>query len=53
MRSNDMTACESYLDANQTRYLGELLELLHIPSISSLPEHAGDVRDAAEWWPRV
>ncbi len=44
-----MTACESYLDANQTRYLGELLELLRIPSISSLPEHAGDVRDAAEW----
>lgn len=44
-----MTACESYLDANQTRYLGELLELLRIPSISSLPQHAGDVRDAAEW----
>ena len=27
----------------------ELIELLSIPSISSLPEHSGDVRAAAEW----
>jgi len=27
----------------------EFIELLSIPSISSLPEHAGDVRSAAEW----
>ena len=27
----------------------EFVQLLSIPSISSLPEHAGDVRAAAEW----
>ena len=31
------------------RYLGELLDFLRIPSISALPEHAGDVRRAARW----
>src|SRR6201996_8609849 len=33
---------------NQPRFLGELKELLRIPSISTLPEHSGDVRRAAE-----
>jgi acetylornithine deacetylase/succinyl-diaminopimelate desuccinylase-like protein len=31
------------------RVLGELVELLSIPSISTLPEHAADCRRAAEW----
>ena len=34
--------------SQQTRFLEELKSLLRIPSISTLPEHAGDVRLAAE-----
>ena len=34
--------------SQQTRFLDELKTLLRIPSISTLPEHAGDVRLAAE-----
>ena len=34
--------------SQQTRFLEELKSLLRIPSISTLPEHAGDVRFAAE-----
>lgn len=33
---------------NQQRFLDELKNLLRIPSVSTLPEHAGDVRRAAE-----
>ena len=33
---------------NQYRFLDELKDLLRIPSISTLPEHRGDVRQAAE-----
>jgi acetylornithine deacetylase/succinyl-diaminopimelate desuccinylase-like protein len=42
-------AAEAHLHANRTRALDEFLDLLRIPSISSLPEHAGDVQQAAEW----
>ena len=38
-----------YFADNKPRYRKELDELLRIPSISALPEHAGDVRKAAEW----
>ena len=34
---------------NDSRYLGELAEFVGIPSISTDPERAGDVRRAAEW----
>ncbi|HEX6289387.1 MAG TPA: dipeptidase [Herpetosiphonaceae bacterium] len=44
-----MSQAETYLHAQQARYLDELLEFLRIPSISSLPEHAGDVERAAAW----
>ncbi len=33
---------------NQSRFLDELKDLLRIPSISTLPEHRGDVRHTAE-----
>jgi acetylornithine deacetylase/succinyl-diaminopimelate desuccinylase-like protein len=38
-----------FINVNRERYLEELKALLAIPSISALPEHAGDVRRCAEW----
>jgi acetylornithine deacetylase/succinyl-diaminopimelate desuccinylase-like protein len=38
-----------FIQVNRDRYLQELTTLLAIPSISALPEHAGDVRRCAEW----
>lgn len=40
---------ETYLLEHQAQYQNELLEFLSIPSVSSLPEHAGDVQRAAQW----
>jgi acetylornithine deacetylase/succinyl-diaminopimelate desuccinylase-like protein len=39
----------SYAKDNQQRFLGELKDLLRIPSVSTAPEHKGDVRRAAEF----
>ncbi|MGI8770448.1 MAG: dipeptidase [Acidobacteriaceae bacterium] len=41
-------AALAYARAQQPRFLEELKALLRIPSVSTLPEHAGDVRRAAE-----
>ena len=38
-----------FINVNRDRYLEELKGLLAIPSISALPEHAGDVKRCAEW----
>ena len=38
-----------FINLNRDRYVDELKEYLAIPSISALPQHAGDVRRAAEW----
>lgn len=40
---------QTYLTENKIRFLEELLDFLRIPSISSLPGHADDVRDAGNW----
>ncbi|GHO66940.1 peptidase M20 [Ktedonobacter sp. SOSP1-52] len=40
---------ETYLAEQQFRHQDELLQFLSIPSISSLPSHAGDVQRAAQW----
>jgi acetylornithine deacetylase/succinyl-diaminopimelate desuccinylase-like protein len=45
----DTTAWSGYLDDNQPAFVDQLRELVRIPSISALPEHAGDVARAAEW----
>ncbi|HEY0752743.1 MAG TPA: dipeptidase [Ktedonobacteraceae bacterium] len=44
-----MTQLETYISENEGRFLEELKDWLRIPSISTLPEHAGDVRRAAEF----
>jgi len=44
-----MTVWNQYLKDNTPRYLEELMTFLRIPSISSLPEHAADVKQAADW----
>lgn len=48
-----MLACASMAAWNKTgaekRYLEELTEFLRIPSVSTNPDHAGDVRRCAEW----
>lgn len=38
-----------YVRTNKDRYLDELKEFISIPSISTLDEHKGDMRRAAEW----
>ena len=37
------------ININRDRFVDELKAYLAIPSISALPEHAGDVRACAEW----
>jgi len=44
-----MPTWQEYLSAHQDRFVGEMLDFLKIPSVSSLPEHSGDVQAAAEW----
>ncbi len=38
-----------FINTNRDRYVEELKAYLAIPSISALPEHAADVKRAAEW----
>jgi acetylornithine deacetylase/succinyl-diaminopimelate desuccinylase-like protein len=40
---------EIEMERRQSEALEDLQELLRLPSISSLPEHAGDVQATAEW----
>jgi acetylornithine deacetylase/succinyl-diaminopimelate desuccinylase-like protein len=42
-------AISAYVSAQQERLLGELLDFLRIPSVSTLPEHQPDVLSAAEF----
>ena len=44
-----MSNWQQYLNDNHDRFLNEYLDLVRIPSISALPEHAADVQQAAEW----
>ena len=38
-----------FINVNRERYLDELKAFLAIPSISALPQHAGDVKRCADW----
>ncbi|MBX6341379.1 MAG: dipeptidase [Thermomicrobiaceae bacterium] len=42
-------AWERYLSEHEERHLDELKAFLRIPSVSTQPDHAADVRRAAEW----
>jgi acetylornithine deacetylase/succinyl-diaminopimelate desuccinylase-like protein len=44
-----MTQLETYITEHESRFLDDLIDWLRIPSISTLPEHAGDIRRAAEY----
>ncbi len=44
-----MTQVDTYITENENRFLEDLKSWLRIPSISTLPEHAGDIRAAAEY----
>jgi acetylornithine deacetylase/succinyl-diaminopimelate desuccinylase-like protein len=44
-----MSSWQNYMEEHREQYVGELTEFLRIPSISSLSEHADDVRRAGEW----
>jgi len=43
------SAAVGYAKENAARFLEELKTLLRIPSVSTTPEHKGDVEKAAEW----
>src|SRR5689334_19715743 len=43
------TATADFVTKNQTRFLDELKDFIRIPSISTLPEHKGDIQRAAEY----
>lgn len=42
-------AIDEFVKRNQERFLDELKSLIRIPSVSTLPEHSGDIRRAAEF----
>src|SRR5512138_1875128 len=44
-----MNQVVDFINVNRDRYVDELKQYLAIPSISALPEHASDVRRAAQW----
>ena len=44
-----LTGYKTYFDQNEARHVGEFLELVDIPSISSISSHKADVEKAAAW----
>ena len=44
-----MSGWQNFIEERKEKYVGELSDFLSIPSISSLSEHADDVRRAGEW----
>ena len=46
---NAMSAAGTYVRDNRDRHLAELMEVLRIPSVSTDPARAGEVKKAAAW----
>ena len=46
---SSITSYERYIDDNNEEHLKEFIELVSIPSISSISSHKGDVAKAANW----
>ena len=44
-----VSSYEKYIDDNNDTHLKEFIELVSIPSISSIPAHKADVARAADW----
>jgi len=44
-----MTKWDIYLEEHKSQFQDQMLDFLRIPSISALPEHADDVKRAAQW----
>ena len=44
-----MNQVVDFINVHRDRYVDELKQYLAIPSISALPDHASDVRRAAQW----
>ncbi len=44
-----MTTAHEYAKANGQKFEEQLKDWLRIPSVSTLPEHKGDMKKAAEW----
>ena len=44
-----MTSWQNFIEEHREQYVKELSDFLRIPSISSLSEHADNVRQAGEW----
>ena len=44
-----MNSVVDFINLHRDRYVEELKQYLAIPSVSALPQHAADVRRAAEW----
>src|SRR3954465_13941848 len=44
-----MNSVIDFINTHRDRYVDELKQYLAIPSISALPQHAGDVKRCAEW----
>ena len=40
---------QEYLDAEQSRFIDELMDFIRIPSVSAKPEHVDDVKRAGLW----
>lgn len=49
MDNRTLPSYRNYIDANKDRFLGELFDLLRIPSVSADSKFKGDVRRAAEY----
>src|SRR5688500_13634245 len=43
------SAWQAYLDDHRGQHLDELFDILRVPSVSTDPERAGDVRRCAQW----